>query len=117
MLLKQALFLGQVKTGQEAAMRAYVESDLAPLWRQFAGARRVEVLYGVQQDPKGPEIPLVLSVLYENQAKIEQAMASPARTESRDLLPAFYEQFWDEVRLVHTTFEVANDRQSEIAPK
>lgn len=110
MLLKQALFIGQVKPGFEAEMRAYVESDLAPLWRQFSGALRMEVLYGVQQDPKGPEIPLVLSILYENEAKIEEAMASPARFQSRDLLPAFYERFWDQVQLVHTTYEVATDR-------
>lgn len=117
MLLKQALFIGTVKDGQEDAMRAYVEATLAPLWRQFAGAHRVEVLFGQVQDPGGPKIPLVLSVAYENQAKIDEAMASPARYESRDLLPDFYETYWDEVRLVHTTYEVLNDRQSEMPAK
>jgi len=98
--------MGQVKPGQEAAMRAYVEQTLVPLWRAFAGADRVEVLYGVQQDAAGPSIPLVLSVAYKSQAHVDQAMASPARHESRALLPAFYEAFFDEVQLVHTTFEL-----------
>lgn len=117
MLVKQALFLGQVKPGLESEMRAYVENDLAPLWRQFTGAHRVEVLFGQVQDPRGPEIPLVLSVAYETEEHVARAMASPARYESRDLLPAFYDQYFDEVRLVHVTFEVANDRQSEMPPK
>ena len=106
MLVKQALFIGQIKPGKEGAMRAYVAQTLAPLWQQFEGAKRVEVLFGHHQDPKGPDIPLALSISYETSSKMETAMASPARHKSRDLLPEFYETYWEDVRLVHTVFEV-----------
>ena len=106
MLIKQALFLGTLKPGQEAKMRTYVEQVLAPLWQKFTGAARVEVLFSQTLDSKGPEIPLILSIAYENQAKLEEAMASPARHESRALLPAFYKTYWAKVDLAHITFEV-----------
>lgn len=110
MLLKQALFMGQVKSGQEAAMRAFVEAELAPLWRQFTGASRIEILFGHEEPDAEMPIPLVLSVLYESEAKLAEAMASPARYESRDMLPDFYERFWDQVRLIHKTYELAKER-------
>ena len=33
MITKLAIFEGTVKPGQTAAMRAFVEAELAPLWR------------------------------------------------------------------------------------
>jgi len=101
MITKLAIFEGTVKPGKEAAMRAYVESTLRPLWEAFEGAHRVRVLYGTKSDDKGPNIPLILEVDYLTQEHLDQAMSSPARYESRDLLPGFYEAYFDEVALRH----------------
>ena len=101
MITKLAIFEGTVKPGKEAEMRAYVETTLRPLWEAFEGAHRVRVLYGTKSDDKGPNIPLVLEVDYLTQAHLDQAMSSPARYESRDLLPGFYEAYFDEVVLRH----------------
>ena len=101
MITKLAIFEGTVKPGKEAAMRAYVESTLRPLWEAFEGAHRVRVLYGTKSDDKGPNIPLILEIDYLTQEHLDQAMSSPARYESRDLLPAFYEAYFDEVVLRH----------------
>ena len=101
MITKLAIFEGTVKPGKEAAMRAYVESTLRPLWEAFEGAHRVRVLYGTKSDDKGPNIPLILEVDYLTQEHLDQAMSSPARYESRDLLPGFYEAYFDEVVLRH----------------
>lgn len=105
MLTKYAFFSGRLKPGVEAAMRAHVETTLKPLWKQFAPSERVEVLYGYDQEPEGPCIPLVLAVTYNDEAAMQQAMQSSARHEARKLLPALYEQFFDEVVLWHYIFE------------
>ena len=105
MLIRYAIFNGRVKDGQESAMRDYVQDALEPLWRQFAQAQDVQVLYGVEQDANGPEIPLILAISYADEAGMAAALASPARYESRDLLPGFYEQFFVEVKLFHYVME------------
>ena len=106
MITKLAIFEGTLKPGKEAEMREYVERVLRPLWEAFEGAHRVRVLHGTKSDDKGPPIPLILEVDYLTQADLDQAMASPARYESRDLLPGFYDRFFEDVRLKHFEFRI-----------
>lgn len=101
MLTRLAIFEGRVKPGKEAAMRAYVEAELAPLWRQFQPSHEVRVLYAAEAG----EIPLVLAVTYADRAAMEAALDTPARYQSRDMLPAFYVRFFEEVTLKHQLFE------------
>ncbi len=101
MLTRLAIFEGRVKPGKEAAMRAYVETALAPLWRQFQPSEEVRVLYAAEAG----DIPLVLAVTYVDRAAMEIALDTPARYQSRDMLPAFYERFFDEVTLKHQLYE------------
>lgn len=97
MITRYAIFIGQVRPGQEAGFRAFVENRLAPLWRQFEGAATVRVEYGMDQDPAGPEIPLMLAITYPDRAAMTRALESPARYASRDLLPELYETYLDAV--------------------
>ncbi|MGB0798098.1 MAG: hypothetical protein ACPGRD_02095 [Planktomarina sp.] len=101
-----AIFDGTVKPGLEGAMRRYVNDELAPLWRQFTGAIDVKVMFGVDQDPDGPTIPCILQITYPDRAAMAQALDSPARYKSRDMLPGFYERFFDGVKLYHYVMEV-----------
>ena len=103
MIRRQAIFFGKVKSGEWPAMRRYVESDLAPLWRDFTGATSVQILFN---EDHGADAPLVLSIDYETQSAIDQAMNSSARFKSRDLLPAFYKRFFEKVTLTHYQFEI-----------
>lgn len=105
MITRYAIFGGQVKAGQEAAMRAWVTEHLTPLWRQFACAEEVRVLYGVEQDADGPNIPLILAITYADRAAMEQGVSSPARYAAKDLLPELYERFYDKVDLWHYVME------------
>lgn len=114
MITKLAIFEGTVKPGQTDAMRAYVEAELAPLWRAFDGAHRVRVLYAAEPDEgggagreDGPFVPLILQVDYQSQADLNRAMASDARHRSRAMLPAFYARFFETVTLHHHSFEVS----------
>ena len=86
-------------------MRAYVDQHLKPLWRQFTGAQQISVHYATKQDPNGPVIPLILAITYPNEHAMAQALASPARYESRDMLAGFYQAYFDEVTLYHYELE------------
>ena len=97
MITRYAIFHGTVKPGQESAFRAYVDDLLTPLWRKFDGADQVRVMFGEDQDPNGPSIPLILAIDYPDRDAMARALDSPARYESRDLLPALYEHYLDGV--------------------
>jgi len=85
-------------------MRAYVNDVLAPIWWQFYGAHTVRVMFGVEQDPDGPSYPLILAITYRHAAAIACGLASPARYESRDLLPSFFAKYIDG-KLLHYVME------------
>lgn len=101
MITRYAIFGGTVKPGKEAAMRDWVSAHLTPLWRQFACAEEVRVLYGVEQDTNGPTIPLILAITYADHEAMAKGVESPARYAAKDLLPALYDQFYDKVELWH----------------
>ena len=100
MITRYAIFIGNVREGQQEGFRDFVETRLAPLWRQFDGASEVRVEYGRDQDPNGPEIPLMLAITYADDDAMARALDSPARYESRDLLPELYEKYLD-AKLFH----------------
>ncbi len=101
MITRYAMFGGKVKEGKEAEMRAWVSENLTPLWRKFACAEEVRVLYGIDQDPDGPVIPLILAITYADRAAMEIGVNSPARHAAKARLPELYEQFYDKVDLWH----------------
>ena len=111
MITRYAIFAGALKPGAEDSMRAFVTEKLAPLWRQFACAEHVQVLFGVENDPGGPTIPLVLAITYPDHEAMAKGLESPARYQSRDLLPEFYERYFEDVCLWHYVF--AHDERSD----
>ena len=86
-------------------MRAYVEETLNPLWMAFKPSEQVRILYGVKAQSDDPAIPLVLAVTYRDQASLDAAMESEARYKARDLLPQFYDRFFNEIILQRYLFE------------
>lgn len=94
-LTRLAIFEGKVRDGQDDAFRAYVKDRLIPLWRQFDGAAEVRVLWGLESDAGATGIPLILAITYPDRAAMDRALASPARYESRDLLPELSDKYLD----------------------
>lgn len=105
MICRYAFFVGTVREGMDEAMRDYVMETLLPLWRRFDGAEQVRVLFGVEQDPDGDPIPLVLAISYQDEAAMNKALESPARYEAKELLPGFFERFLDG-HLLHYVMEI-----------
>ena len=50
MITRYALFEGSVRPGKTDAFRAAVLDRLVPLWKQFAGAQEVRVMFGEDRD-------------------------------------------------------------------
>ena len=107
MITRYAIFSGEVVTGKETEMRAFVDEKLTPLWRKFASAEEVRVLFGIEQDKNGPTIPLMLAITYADTAAMEAGLASPARYESKALLAEYYDQFFSRVELFHYVMDRA----------
>lgn len=101
MITRYAIFGGKVKEGKEDEMRAWVSEHLTPLWRKFACAEEVRVLYGVEQDADGPDIPLILAITYADHAAMEKGVSSPARHAAKELLPELYDRFFEKIELWH----------------
>jgi len=85
MITRYALFEGSVKPGKTDAFRSAVLDRLVPLWKQFAGAQEVRVMFGEERDEGAPEFPLILAISYPDRAAMDRALASPARAQSRDV--------------------------------
>ena len=61
-------------------------------------------MFGVEQDPDAPSYPLKLAITYPDAAAMARDLASPARYESRDLLPNFFTKYIDG-KLLHYVME------------
>lgn len=109
MIIRYALFEGQIHQGREADFRAFVKERLVPLWTQFPGAEEVRVLDGVDRDEGAPEYAMALAIRYPDMAAVEAALSSDVRTESRNVTAELLELFTGRVH--HHVFEA-----SEYAP-
>ena len=85
MITRYALFEGSIREGRASVFREAVLERLVPLWRQFAGASEVRVMFGEERDEGAPGFPLILAISYPDRAALERALASPVRAQSREV--------------------------------
>jgi len=85
MYKRLAFFEGHIKDGQDAAFDAYIAAHLLPLWRQFPGVTRVEILREVEAEDGSHRYPLVLQTTYPDREAIAMALASKVRFDSREM--------------------------------
>ena len=95
MITRYALFEGQVKDGQTAAFRAFVNDQLVPLWTRFDGAEEVRVMFSEERDDGAPEYPLVLAISYPDRDAMARAMACDARFASKDKTAELVDRFFE----------------------
>ncbi len=106
MFKRLAFFEGAIRSGREAAFDAYVNERLVPLWTRFPKALRVEVLREVEAEDGSHRYPMVLSIAYPDRGAIAEALASPVRSESREVTKGLLEFF--EGRIFHVVYEVGD---------
>lgn len=83
MIIRYALFEGEIHPGREEEFRAFVKERLAPLWTQFPGAEEVRVLDGLDRDDGAPHYAMALAIRYPDMAAVEKALQSDVRAQSR----------------------------------
>ena len=105
MMKRLAFFEGAIRPGRAAEFDAYVTDRLVPLWTQFPGAARVEVLREVEAEDGSHRYPMVLEITYPNRAAIENALASPVRAQSREVTKGLLEFF--DGRIFHVVYRLA----------
>ncbi|MCJ8509606.1 hypothetical protein MUU53_16995 [Rhizobium lemnae] len=107
MITRYALFEGTVKPGQTEAFRTAVMDEILPKWKQFPGALDVRVSFAEARDDGAPEFPMILAVNYPSIEAVEQALASPVRTEARAATESVLSRFFD--GRIHHHVTLANE--------
>jgi hypothetical protein len=85
MIIRYALFEGEIHAGREAEFRTFVKERLVPLWTQFPGAQEVRVLDGVSRDKGAPVYAMALAIRYADMESVERALQSDVRNQSREV--------------------------------
>ncbi|MGH6859418.1 MAG: hypothetical protein ACRECY_04120 [Phyllobacterium sp.] len=105
MIIRQAFFDGSIRQGCSGQFRTYVAERLLPLWRRFPGVREVRVLHGVARDDGAPDYAMVLSMAFDSEAALADALDSSVRYESREVTKGLMAMF--EGHIHHHVFAVA----------
>ncbi|MBP0616870.1 hypothetical protein [Jiella mangrovi] len=104
MIVRQAFFEGSIRDGQETAFRTFVETRLIPMWRRFPDVRDVRVLFARDRDAGAPSFALSLAMIFDDDAALEAALASPVRYESRAVTQELMAMF--EGHIHHHVFDM-----------
>jgi hypothetical protein len=104
MITRTAVFEGTLKKGTEERFFAAVKEQLMPLWKRFPHARNVRMLRVTGRDENAPPILMIQQIDYPSIAALEEALASPVRTESRAVTMELMQMF--EGRLYHIVSEL-----------
>ncbi len=93
MIIRYALFEGEIHAGKETEFRAYVKDKLVPLWTRFPGAEEVRVLDGADRDEGAPVYAMALAIRYPDIETCNRALQSDVRFESRAVTGGLLEMF------------------------
>lgn len=107
MITRFALFEGKVKDGQMEAFRKAVTERILPKWRQFPHATDVRVSFAEARDEGAPELPMILAANYPSLEAVEEALASPIRSEARAATEAVLAEFFE--GRIHHHITLANE--------
>ena len=104
MFKRIAFFEGFIAQGREVEFDEYINERLVPLWTQFPGATRVEILREVEAEDGSHRYPLVLQTTYPDREAMENALASRVRFESREMTKGLLAMFLG--RVFHVVYEL-----------
>jgi len=110
MIIRYALFEGQIHEGREADFRAFVRDRLVPLWTRFPGAQEVRVQHGLERDEGAPHYAMVLAIRYPDMGAVGRALGSDVRFASREVTGELLKMF--DGRVHHHVFEIEDYQPS-----
>jgi hypothetical protein len=94
MIIRYALFEGQIHAGQTEAFRATILAEVLPHWQSFPHALAVRVCFENERDEGAPELPLILAITYPNRAAVDVALASPQRAAAKAATEAILARYF-----------------------
>ena len=103
MITRTAIFEGRLKEGCEERFFAEIRDRLAPLWQQFPHASNVRLMRIAGADEDATPIVMIQQIDYPSLAALDEAMASPIRTQARAITLELMEMF--EGRFYHLISE------------
>ncbi|MGO8246928.1 hypothetical protein [Rhizobium johnstonii] len=112
MIIRYALFEGEIHPGKEGEFREFVRQRLVPLWTKFPGAEEIRVLDGVERDAGAPVYAMALAIRYPDMDAVNTALLSDVRSESREVTGELLQLFTGKVH--HHVF-AANEYAPHIA--
>ncbi|NKL00921.1 hypothetical protein [Rhizobium leguminosarum] len=112
MIIRYALFEGEIHPGREAEFRQFVRQRLVPLWTKFPGAEEIRVLDGMERDEGAPIYVMALAIRYPDMDAVNTALLSDVRSQSREVTGELLQLFTGKVH--HHVF-AANEYAPHIA--
>ncbi|MBY3232241.1 hypothetical protein [Rhizobium laguerreae] len=112
MIIRYALFEGEIHPGREAEFREFVRQRLVPLWAKFPGAEEIRVLDGMERDEGAPIYAMALAIRYPDMDTVNAALLSDVRSQSREVTGELLQLFTGKVH--HHVF-AANEYAPYIA--
>ncbi|ANL30560.1 hypothetical protein AMC90_PB00242 (plasmid) [Rhizobium phaseoli] len=112
MIIRYALFEGEIHPGREEEFRDFVRQRLVPLWTQFPGAEEIRVLDGMERDEGAPVYAMALAIRYPHMEAVNAALLSDVRFQSREVTGELLQLFTGKVH--HHVFS-ANEYSPAIA--
>lgn len=112
MIIRYALFEGEIHPGKEAEFREFVRQRLVPLWTKFPGAEEIRVLDGMERDAGAPIYAMALAIRYPDMDAVNAALLSDVRSQSREVTGELLQLFTGKVH--HHVF-AANEYAPHIA--
>ncbi|MGR9286770.1 hypothetical protein [Rhizobium leguminosarum] len=112
MIIRYALFEGEIHPGKEGEFREFVRQRLVPLWTKFPGAEEIRVLDGMERDEGAPIYAMALAIRYPDMDAVNAALLSDVRSESREVTGELLQLFTGKVH--HHVF-AANEYAPHIA--
>lgn len=82
MLVRMAIFRGNLPKANRADFRAHLSTRMLPLIRDFPSILSAEALFPTSSDPALADVQLILDMRYEDEAAMETALASPQRAQN-----------------------------------
>ena len=75
---------------------------MTPLWSVFPNLLELRILRDIESDCADSRFPLVMAMRFESRNHIEEAFASPTRSQSKETSKKLFEMF--ERWVIHTVF-------------
>ncbi|MBY3197179.1 hypothetical protein [Rhizobium laguerreae] len=97
MIIRYALFEGEIHPGKEGEFREFVRQRLVPLWTKFPGAEEIRVLDGMERDEGAPVYAMALAIRYPDMDAVNTALLSNVRSQSREVTGELLQLFTGKV--------------------